>query len=133
MFWKNGIFCSALVGFIWGGFWQIIFTVLSILTLGLTLSLELLPFIISSILIALIFIFLNKKINIRKHVSMILLTVSLIYISTIGDPYNRDYNNFFVIFILVTITSTFIWLSIYFSLKNISTKNLTRYQTKNFI
>ena len=132
MFWKNGIFCSALVGFIWGGFWQIIFTVLSILTLGLTLSLELLPFIISSILIALIFIFLNKKINIRKHVSMILLTVSLIYISTIGDPYNRDYNNFFVIFILVTITSTFIWLSIYFSLKNISAKNLTRHQTEKF-
>ena len=132
MFWKNGIFCSALVGFIWGGFWQIIFTVLAVLTIGLTLSLELLPFILSGVLIALIFIFLSKKINIKKHVSMTLLTVSFIYILTLGDPYNKDYNNFFVVFILVTITSTFIWLSIYFSLKNISTKNLTRYQTEKF-
>ena len=132
MFWKNGIFCSALVGFIWGGFWQIIFTVLAVLTIGLTLSLELLPFILSGVLIALIFIFLSKKINIKKHVSMTLLTVSFIYILTLGDPYNKDYDNFFVVFILVTITSTFIWLSIYFSLKNISTKNLTRYQTEKF-
>ena len=132
MFWKNGIFCSFLVGFIWGGFWQIIFTVLAVLTIGLTLSLELLPFILSGVLIALIFIFLSKKINIKKHVSMTLLTISFIYILTLGDPYNKDYNNFFVVFILVTITSTFIWLSIYFSLKNISTKNLTRYQTEKF-
>ena len=95
MFWKNGIFCSVLVGFIWGGFWQIIFTVLSILTVGLTLSLEPLPFIISGVFIALIFIFLNKKNNIKKHVSMTLLTVSSIYILTIGDPYNTDYDNYY--------------------------------------
>ena len=104
MFWKNGIFCSFLVGFIWGGFWQIIFTVLAVLTIGLTLSLELLPFILTGVLTALIFIFLNKKINIKKHVSMTLLTVSFVYFLTLGDPYNKDYNNFFVIFILVTIT-----------------------------
>ena len=41
MFWKYGLFFSILSGAIWGVFWQIFFTVVGILTLGISLSLEL--------------------------------------------------------------------------------------------
>ena len=35
MFWRYGIFCSLFAGSIWGVFWQVIFTMVGILALGI--------------------------------------------------------------------------------------------------
>ena len=40
MFWKYGLFCSIFAGSIWGAFWQIIFTMIGILTFGIPLELD---------------------------------------------------------------------------------------------
>ena len=40
MFWKYGLFCSIFAGSIWGAFWQIIFTMMGILTFGIPLELD---------------------------------------------------------------------------------------------
>ena len=34
MIWKYGIFCAILSGSVWGTFWQVILTILGILTTG---------------------------------------------------------------------------------------------------
>ena len=43
MIWKYGIFCAILSGSVWGIFWQVILTILGILTTGQKLSLEITP------------------------------------------------------------------------------------------
>ena len=53
MIWKYGIFCAILSGSAWGIFWQIILTILGILTTGLQLSLEIAPSLFSGALIGL--------------------------------------------------------------------------------
>jgi len=50
----------------------------------------------------------------------------------LGDPYFGKDENVFIEFILVLITSSFIWISIYLSLKNISIGKLSRYQLEEF-
>ena len=51
MIWKYGIFCAILSGSVWGTFWQVIFTILGILTTGQQYSLEIAPTLFSGTLI----------------------------------------------------------------------------------
>ena len=51
MIWKYSIFCAILSGSVWGTFWQVIFTILGILTTGQQLSLEIAPTLFSGALI----------------------------------------------------------------------------------
>ena len=132
MFWKNGIFCCILTGVIWGCFWQIIFTILGILTTGLKLSLELVPFILSGIIASFVYIIIKNKFKQKHHLLMILLIIFLVYIISLGNPYYADSKSSLTLFLIVSTTSSFIWMSIYFSSKNLTKKNLTRYQTEKF-
>ena len=68
MFWKYGLFFSILSGAIWGVFWQIFFTVVGILTLGITLSLELSQIMIIGPLAGILYIKCQKFLSIKFHV-----------------------------------------------------------------
>ena len=132
MFWNYGIFCAILSGSAWGIFWQIILTILGILTTGLQLSLEIAPSLFSGALIGFIYLIYQKNIQLKQHVIFVFTTTLLIYGITLGDPYFGKDENVFIEFILVLITSSFIWISIYLSLKNISIGKLSRYQLEEF-
>ena len=132
MIWKYGIFCAILSGSVWGTFWQVILTILAILTTGLQLSLEIAPALFSGALIGFIYLIYQKNIQLKQHVIFVFTTTLLIYGVTLGDPYFGKDENVFIEFIIVLITSSFIWISIYLSLKNISIGKLSRYQSEKF-
>ena len=132
MIWKYGIFCAILSGSVWGTFWQVILTILAILTTGLQLSLEITPSLFSGASIGFIYLIYQKNIQLKQHVIFVFTTTLLIYGVTLGDPYFGKDENVFIEFIIVLITSSFIWISIYLSLKNISIGKLSRYQSEKF-
>ena len=132
MIWKYGIFCAILSGSVWGTFWQVIFTILGILTTGQQLSLEIAPTLFSGALIGFVYLIYSRNIQLKQHVIFVFTTTFLIYGVTFGDPYFGKDENIFIEFILVLITSSFIWISIYLSLKNISIGKLSRYQSEKF-
>ena len=112
MFWNYGIFCAILSGSAWGIFWQIILTILGILTTGLQLSLEIAPSLFSGVSIGFIYLIYQKNIQLKQHVIFVFTTALLIYGITLGDPYFGKDENVFIEFILVLITSSFIWINI---------------------
>ena len=132
MFWNYGIFCAILSGSAWGIFWQIILTILGILTTGLQLSLEITPSLFSGASIGFICLIYQKNIQLKQHIIFVIITTLLIYAVTLGDPYYGKNENIFIEFILVLVTSIFIWISVYLTLKNISIGKLSRYQSEKF-
>ena len=132
MFWNYGIFCAILSGSAWGIFWQIILTILGILTTGLQLSLEIAPSLFSGASIGFIYLIYQKNIQLKQHVIFVFTTTLLIYGVTLGDPYFGKDENVFIELILVFVTSIFIWISVYLTLKNISIGKLSRYQSEKF-
>ena len=132
MFWNYGIFCAILSGSAWGIFWQIILTILGILTTGLQLSLEIAPSLFSGASIGFIYLIYQKNIQLKQHIIFVIFTALLIYGFTLGDPYYGENENVFIELILVLVTSIFIWISVYLTLKNISIGKLSRYQSEKF-
>ncbi len=132
MFWNYGIFCAILSGSAWGIFWQIILTILGILTTGLQLSLEITPSLFSGASIGFIYLIYQKNIQLKQHIIFIITIALLIYGVTLGDPYYGKNENVFIELILVLVTSIFIWISVYLTLKNISIGKLSRYQSEKF-
>ena len=132
MFWNYGIFCAFLSGSAWGVFWQIILTILGILTTGLQLSLEIAPSLFSGASIGFIYLIYQKNIQLKQHIIFVITNTLLIYGVTLGDPYYGENENVFIELILVLVTSIFIWVSVYLTLKNISIGKLSRYQSEKF-
>ena len=67
MFWRYGIFCSLFAGSIWGVFWQVIFTMVGILTIGSSLSLQLGPIFFSGAVAGVFYLFLQEKISLTYY------------------------------------------------------------------
>ena len=132
MFWNYGIFCAILSGSAWGIFWQIILTILAILTTGLQFSLEIAPSLFSGASIGFIYLIYQKNIQLKQHIIFVIIATFLIYGVTLGDPYYGKNENVFIELILVLVTSIFIWISVYLTLKNISIGKLSRYQSEKF-
>ena len=132
MIWQYGIFCAILSGSIWGTFWQVILTILGILTTGQQLSLEIAPTFFSGALIGFCYLIYPRNVRLKQHIIFLFTTALLIYGVTLGDPYLGKDENVFIEFILVLVTSIFIWISIYLTLKNISIGKLSRYQSEKF-
>ena len=119
MFWKYGLFFSILSGGIWGVFWQIFFTVVGILTLGTPLSLELSQIMIIGPLAGILYIKSQNFLSIKFHLTAIVIITFLIFISHLGNPYQAEDENRLIIFMLILLTSFFIWVSLNLSLIHI--------------
>ena len=132
MFWKYGLFFSILSGGIWGVFWQIFFTVIGILTLGTPLSLELSQIMIIGPLAGILYIKSQKFLSIKFHLTAIIIITFLIFISHLGNPYQAEDENRLIIFILILLTSFFIWVSLNHSLYNLSPGKLSKHDIESF-
>ena len=132
MFWKYGLFFSILSGGIWGIFWQIFFTVVGILTLGTPLSLELSQIMIIGPLAGIIYIKSQKLLSIKFHLTAIIIITFLIFISHLGNPYQAEDENRLIIFLLILLTSFFIWVSLNHSLYNLSPGKLSKHDIESF-
>jgi multiple sugar transport system permease protein len=132
MFWKYGLFFSILSGGIWGVFWQIFFTVIGILTLGTPLSLELSQIMIIGPLAGILYIKSQKFLSIKFHLTAIIIITFLIFISHLGNPYQAEDENRLIIFMLILLTSFFIWVSLNHSLYNLSPGKLSKHDIESF-
>ena len=132
MFWKYGLFFSILSGGIWGIFWQIFFTVVGILTLGTPLSLELSQIMIIGPLVGIMYIKSQKFLSIKFHLTAIIIVTFLIFISHLGNPYQAEDENQLIIFMLILLTSFFIWVSLNHSLYNLSPGKLSKHDIESF-
>ena len=132
MFWKYGLFFSILSGGIWGVFWQIFFTVVGILTLGTPLSLELSQIMIIGPLAGILYIKGQKFLSIKFHITAIIIITFLIFISHLGNPYQAEDENRLIIFMLILLTSFFIWVSLNHSLYNLSPGKLSKHDIESF-
>ena len=132
MFWKYGLFFSILSGGIWGIFWQIFFTVIGILTLGTPLSLELSQIMIIGPLAGILYIKSQKFLSLKFHVTAIIIITFLIFISHLGNPYQAEDENRLIIFMLILLTSFFIWVSLNHSLYNLSPGKLSKHDIESF-
>ena len=132
MFWKYGLFFSILSGGIWGIFWQIFFTVIGILTLGIPLSLELSQIMIIGPLAGILYIKSQKFLSIKFHLTAIIIITFLIFISHLGNPYQAEDENRLIIFMLTLLTSFFIWVSLNHSLYNLSPGKLSKHDIESF-
>ena len=132
MFWKYGLFFSILSGGIWGVFWQIFFTVIGILTLGIPLSLELSQIMIIGPLAGILYIKSQKFLSIKFHLTAIIIITFLIFISHLGNPYQAEDENRLIIFMLILLTSFFIWVSLNHSLYNLSPGKLSKHDIESF-
>ena len=133
MFWKYGLFFSILSGGIWGVFWQIFFTVVGILTLGNPLSLELSQIMIIGPLAGILYIKSQKFLSIKFHLTAIIIITFLIFISHLGNPYQAQDENRLIIFMLILLTSFFIWVSLNHSLYNLSPGKLSKHDIESFL
>ena len=133
MFWKYGLFFSILSGGIWGVFWQIFFTVVGILTLGNPLSLELSQIMIIGPLAGILYIKSQKFLSIKFHLTAIIVITFLIFISHLGNPYQAEDENRLIIFMLILLTSFFIWVSLHHSLYNLSPGKLSKHDIESFL
>ena len=133
MFWKYGLFCSIFAGSIWGTFWQIIFTMMGILTFGIPLELDVNQMVIIGLVSGIFYINFQKTISMKIHLTTIFTMTLLVYVFNFGKPYqiNESLNNI-NIFILIFLTSAVTWISINFSLNKISIGKLSRYDLENF-
>ena len=133
MFWKYGLFCSIFAGSIWGTFWQIIFTMMGILTFGIPLELDVNQMLIIGLVSGIFYINFQKTISMKIHLTTIFTMTLLVYVFNFGKPYqiNESLNNI-NIFILIFLTSAVTWISINFSLNQISIGKLSRYDLENF-
>ena len=132
MFWKYGLFFSILSGGIWGVFWQIFFTVVGILTLGTPLSLELSQIMIIGPIAGILYINIQKFLSIKFHLTAIIIISFLIFISHLGNPYQAEDENRLIIFMLILLTSFFIWVSLNHSLYNLSPGKLSKHDIESF-
>ena len=132
MFWQYGIFCSILTGSIWGVFWQFIFTISGILSIGMQLTLQTLPFLIVGAFAGLFYLYFQKKMTLKFHLFSITMIVLVVYGITFGEPYLDKNKSLVSVFLLVLITSVFIWISIHLCLSNISSGKLSRYNCEKF-
>ena len=133
MFWKYGLFCSIFAGSIWGTFWQIIFTMMGILTFGIPLELDVNQMLIIGLASGIFYINFQKIVSMKIHLTAIFTMTLLVYVFNFGKPYqiNESLNNI-NIFILIFLTSAVTWISINFSLNKISIGKLSRYDLENF-
>ena len=133
MFWKYGLFCSIFAGSIWGTFWQIIFTMMGILSFGIPLELDVNQMLIIGLVSGIFYINFQKIISMKIHLTAIFTMTLLVYVFNFGKPYqiNESLNNI-NIFILIFLTSAVTWISINFSLNKISIGKLSRYDLENF-
>ena len=132
MFWKYGLFFSILSGGIWGVFWQIFFTVVGILTLGTPLSLELSQIMIIGPLAGILYIKSQKFLSIKFHLTAIVIITFLIFISHLGNPFQAEDENLLIIFMLILLTSFFIWVSLNHSLYNLNPGKLSKHDIESF-
>ena len=89
-FWMHGCFGAIIAGIFWGGMWQIIVTIMLIISTGAALSLQTGPSALAGALVSLIAISFRPKSRTIFHLSGLIMMALLTWSFALGAPYDQQ-------------------------------------------
>ena len=132
-FWMYGNFGAAVSGGLWASLWQIIVTVLLIISTGASLPLQIGPAIMAGIAAGLLAIYYRpKKILLRRSVGLISM-IFLLFAFSNGNPFDPNdllsiWQNSFALVFIALIS----WFCIEATINDLSPKLQKRYAIERF-
>jgi len=132
-FWMYGNFGAAISGGVWASLWQIIVTVLLIISTGASLPLQIGPAIMAGIAAGLLAIYYRpKKILLRRSVGLISM-IFLLFAFSNGNPFDPNdllsiWQNSFALVFIALIS----WFCIEATINDLSPKLQKRYAIERF-
>ena len=126
-FWMHGIFAGLVAGALWAGIWQLVLTMILIVTTGAPLSLQLGPAVLTGVGIGITAMMMRRDVPVRRHLVGVLLTGLLLFGLSLGSPFDPQglvaawQNGLFLL-----MNAVVIWLSISATVGDTPARRLTR-------
>ena len=132
-FWMHGPFAGSLAGALWAGMWQLVLTMVLIVTTGAPLSLQLGPAVPTGISVGVIAMTMRRDGPLRRHLIGVVLTGLLLFGFSLGSPF--DPQGLVTVWqsgLFLVMNAIVIWLSISATVGNTPATRLTRYLAEIF-
>ena len=132
-FWMHGLFAGSLAGALWAGMWQLVLTMVLIVTTGAPLSLQLGPAVLTGISVGVIAMTMRRDGPLRRHLIGVVLTGLLLFGFSLGSPF--DPQRLVTVWqsgLFLVMNAIVIWLSINATIGNTPATRLTRYLAEIF-
>ena len=132
-FWMHGLFAGSLAGALWAGMWQLVLTMVLIVTTGAPLSLQLGPAVLTGISVGVIAMTMRRDGPLRRHLIGVVLTGLLLFGFSLGSPF--DPQGLVTVWqsgLFLVMNAIVIWLSISATVGNTPATRLTRYLAEIF-
>ena len=132
-FWMHGPFAGSLAGALWAGMWQLVLTMVLIVTTGAPLSLQLGPAVLTGISVGVIAMTMRRDGPLRRHLIGVVLTGLLLFGFSLGSPF--DPQGLVTVWqsgLFLVMNAIVIWLSISATVGNTPATRLTRYLAEIF-
>ena len=132
-FWMHGLFAGSLAGALWAGMWQLVLTMVLIVTTGAPLSLQLGPAVLTGISVGVIAMTMRRDGPLRRHLIGVVLTGLLLFGFSLGSPF--DPQGLVTVWqsgLFLVMNAIVIWLSINATIGNTPATRLTRYLAEIF-
>ncbi|MEC9142311.1 MAG: carbohydrate ABC transporter permease [Pseudomonadota bacterium] len=132
-FWMHGLFAGSLAGALWAGMWQLVLTMVLIVSTGAPLSLQLGPAVLTGISVGVIAMTMRRDGPLRRHLIGAVLTGLLLFGFSLGSPF--DPQGLVTVWqsgLFLLMNAIVIWLSISATVGNTPATRLTRYLAEIF-
>ena len=132
-FWMHGLFAGSLAGALWAGMWQLLLTMVLIVTTGAPLSLQLGPAVLTGISVGVIAMTMRRDGPLRRHLIGVVLTGLLLFGFSLGSPF--DPQGLVTVWqsgLFLVMNAIVIWFSISATVGNTPATRLTRYLAEIF-
>ena len=132
-FWMHGLFAGSLAGALWAGMWQLVLTMVLIVTTGAPLSLQLGPAVLTGVSVGVIVMMMRRDGPLRRHLIGVVLTGLLLFGFSLGSPF--DPQGLVTVWqsgLFLVMNAIVIWLSINATVGNTPATRLTRYLAEIF-
>ena len=127
-FWMHGIFAGSLTGVLWASIWQLVMTMVLILTTGAPLTLQLGPAVLTGVSVGVIATMMRRNGPLRRHLIGAVLTGLLLFGFSLGSPFDpQGLLNTWQSGLFLVMNAIMIWLSISATVGDTPASRLSRY------
>ena len=132
-FWMHGIFGGSVAGVLWAGMWQLVLTMVLIVTTGAPLSLQMGPAVLTGAGVGIMAMVMRRDVAMRRHLVGTILTGLMLFGFSLGTPFDPQglvatwQSGLFLV-----MNSVVIWLSISATVGDTPAKGLSRYLAEIF-
>ena len=132
-FWMHGIFAGSVAGVLWAGMWQLVMTMVLIVTTGAPLSLQTGPAVLTGVSVGVMAMMIRRDAPLRRHLVGATVTGFLLFGFSLGSPFDPQglvaawRSGLFLL-----MNSVLIWFSISATVGDAPAGRLTRYLAEIF-